>query len=400
MNNLQSYLGAHWSAPYRLFFSLGTLFGIASIGIWTFFAIGVESLNFYPGFHHIFGVVSLFLGSFIVGFLLTALPRFTATNPAKTSLVFSLAFICAAEVLALILNSQPIALFLCSLKFLILLGFAFSRIKNAKFNPPPSFIWIGAGLLSVVFGAAGKALSAMGLLENSSLAQFCHLAFSRGYILSLFMGIGSLLIPILSGVQAAKPLQVQNDDSRSKKKLQKTYHAILALLFFTGLALEASYNNEFILKAGLFLQFLVVATEIIVIWEMYRQPEATARGRALAVSSWAMVLGFALAAIFPYQRIHVLHIVYIAGFLGGTLAIGSHVLVNHEAMDQSLLKKSWPLGFITFAVILATLLRILAPLLEIYYLSLLGAASTVLMLTLSLWGGYFVSPLWKKENRT
>ena len=115
MDKLRAYLNTPWPSPYRIFFSVGLLLGIASIGIWAFFAFGTESLGFYPGFHHVFGVVSLFLGSFIVGFLLTALPRFTATNPANAILVYAISFVCAAEVLALIKISPPTALFLCSL---------------------------------------------------------------------------------------------------------------------------------------------------------------------------------------------------------------------------------------------------------------------------------------------
>ncbi len=396
MDKLRAYLNTPWPAPYRIFFSVGLLLGIASIGIWTFFALGTESLGFYPGFHHIFGVVSLFLGSFIVGFLLTALPRFTATNPANTNLVYAISFVCLAEILALIKNSEPTALFLCSLKFLILQAFAVSKIRNAKFNPPPSFLWIGAGLLSVVLGSAGKGLAEIEVIQNQTLAEFCHLAFTRGYILSLFMGVGSLLIPILSGVRLAQPLQIQSSDATKKRTGEKLIHGILAALFFAGLLLEASYQSALALEIGLFLQFFVVATEVIVIWKMYRPPEDSSRGRALSISSWAMVVGFALAVVFPHQRIHLLHIVYILGFLGGTLAIGAHVLVNHEAMDQSLLKQKWPLGIVTLVVILATALRILAPFLEIYYLSLIGAASTLLIFALSLWGGYFVRPLWKK----
>lgn len=396
MNKLRAYLNTPWPSPYRIFFSVGLLLGIASIGIWAFFALGTESLGFYPGFHHIFGVVSLFLGSFIVGFLLTALPRFTATNPANAILVYAISFVCAAEVLALIMNSPPAALFLCSFKFLMLQAFAVSKISGAKFKPPPSFLWIGAGLLSIVLGAAGKALAELEVIQNEAIAQFCHLAFTRGYILSLFMGVGALLIPILSGVRIAQPLQIQSGDATKKRTQEKLVHGILAALFFAGLFLEASYQSDLALEIGLFLQFFVVTTEVIVIWKMHRRPESTSRGRALSISSWAMVVGFALAVVFPQQRIHFMHIVYILGFLGGTLAIGAHVLVNHEAMDQSLLKRNWPLGTVTLVVILATALRILAPFWERYYLSLIGAASTLLILALSLWGGYFVSPLWKK----
>jgi uncharacterized protein involved in response to NO len=295
MNKLRAYLNTPWPSPYRIFFSVGLLLGIASIGIWAFFALGTESLGFYPGFHHIFGVVSLFLGSFIVGFLLTALPRFTATNPANAILVYAISFVCAAEVLALIMNSPPAALFLCSFKFLMLQAFAVSKISGAKFKPPPSFLWIGAGLLSIVLGAAGKALAELEVIQNEAIAQFCHLAFTRGYILSLFMGVGALLIPILSGVRIAQPLQIQSGDATKKRTQEKLVHGILAALFFAGLFLEASYQSDLALEIGLFLQFFVVTTEVIVIWKMHRRPESTSRGRALSISSWAMVVGFALA---------------------------------------------------------------------------------------------------------
>jgi|GEM_PF-6028045 len=383
--------------PYREFFTAGLLFGIASVGIWAFFAFGEESLGGYPGIFHVFGVISLFLGSFVLGFLLTALPRFTATPPAKFGLLIVLALLTATELVCLIYVGPIFAYLSCALKFLIVEAFALSRFRLARFPPPPSFVWIGAGLVSVVLGALGKAATEAAWIQSFEPAQFAHLLFTRAFILSLFMGIGTRLFPVLSGVHRVSAMQIQSAPDK-KHGSEKILHAFLAVFFIFGLAVEAWSQNDARLRLGLFMQFLVVAIEVFALWKMYRKAEATSRGRALKISAWSMVLGYLLAIAFPALRIHCMHLVYVAGFLGGTLAIGAHVLVNHEAMDQSLLKRFWPLGVLSTLILAATAFRIAAPFWETQYMLFTGIASVLVVLSLSLWGGHYVTPLWKTKS--
>jgi hypothetical protein len=69
--------------PYRLFFPLGILFGVLGVGEWVLWSIGwsmpAASLT------HTSLQVQGFLSCFVMGFLLTAFPRFTGAEPAKIS---------------------------------------------------------------------------------------------------------------------------------------------------------------------------------------------------------------------------------------------------------------------------------------------------------------------------
>src|SRR5262245_1269644 len=64
--------------PYRLFFPLGIAVGIAGVAIWPIYYFGLSSG--YSGRAHAFVQSTGFVYAFIVGFLLTAIPRFTNTE--------------------------------------------------------------------------------------------------------------------------------------------------------------------------------------------------------------------------------------------------------------------------------------------------------------------------------
>src|SRR3989338_6522722 len=69
------------SEPYRLFFPLGILLALGGVGHWLFYALG--RTHHYSGFLHANIQVQLYLPCFIGGFLMTAIPRFSGTWPAR-----------------------------------------------------------------------------------------------------------------------------------------------------------------------------------------------------------------------------------------------------------------------------------------------------------------------------
>src|SRR5215207_5290588 len=74
-----SYFALCRAEPYRLFFPLATLIGISGVSLWPLFFSGLH--KFYPGIMHARMMIEGFLGAFVVGFLGTAMPRLTGTNP-------------------------------------------------------------------------------------------------------------------------------------------------------------------------------------------------------------------------------------------------------------------------------------------------------------------------------
>src|SRR5438552_15620088 len=65
--------------PYRIFFPLGIVLGAMGVSIWPLYYFGIT--EGYSGRAHAFVQTDGFLYSFIAGFLLTAIPRFTGTEP-------------------------------------------------------------------------------------------------------------------------------------------------------------------------------------------------------------------------------------------------------------------------------------------------------------------------------
>src|SRR4051812_38435254 len=68
------------SNPFRLFFPLGILFGIIGVGHWVLWSVGWKIPEI--ALAHAALQTQGFLASFVIGFLMTAFPRFTGTWPA------------------------------------------------------------------------------------------------------------------------------------------------------------------------------------------------------------------------------------------------------------------------------------------------------------------------------
>lgn len=67
--------------PYRIFFPLGLLSAFIGVLSWVPFALGYTQN--YPGTEHPHLMIGGFLYVFALGFLMTAIPRFTETAPAR-----------------------------------------------------------------------------------------------------------------------------------------------------------------------------------------------------------------------------------------------------------------------------------------------------------------------------
>src|SRR5438477_8475797 len=75
--------------PYRIFFPLGTLLGAIGVSIWPLYYYGFT--QGYSGRSHALVQTNGFLYSFIAGFLLTAIPRFTGTQAPSRRTQYGLA---------------------------------------------------------------------------------------------------------------------------------------------------------------------------------------------------------------------------------------------------------------------------------------------------------------------
>ena len=92
--------------PYQLLFPLGILLGIVGVSFWSLYAIGW--IDTVPSSYHIDLQIQGFLLSFVLGFLMTALPRFSKTWPAKRwELTVAISFLIIGNLLT-VLGQNPL----------------------------------------------------------------------------------------------------------------------------------------------------------------------------------------------------------------------------------------------------------------------------------------------------
>src|SRR5438270_12458909 len=84
--------------PYRIFFPLGIVLGVMGVAIWPLYYYGVT--EGYSGRAHAFVQTSGFLYAFIIGFLLTAIPRFTGTEAPSRTVQYALALLVTVSAIA------------------------------------------------------------------------------------------------------------------------------------------------------------------------------------------------------------------------------------------------------------------------------------------------------------
>lgn len=348
--------------------------GIFFFALWplnVFLQYGVN-----PVVLHQTGIINLVIGSFAVGFLLTALPRFTGTAKATVFDITVLLIVSIAEFVLLICGLTLISRLLAIGKFIYLFHFARRRTRDAAQGIMPNMSWLFLALTAVMVGNIGMIISDnWPRLTNVMLWQTISKAlYSRGFLTGIFIAMGSRLVPMLTGIKT-KPL--------TTNRIFHPLHFWLALVFYSGLVIEVWY-----LQLALACQALVLFIEIIYLWRLWQPPVRSSRAISLWIASWLLVFGTLASSLWPDYRTDLYHIAFIGVFMVGTITVASHVLVMHEHRDETLLARCWPLGVVIALLMLAMLTRVSARLAS--YWQHLGYAGALAALTLLIWGFFFL----------
>ncbi|MFT5467512.1 MAG: hypothetical protein ACI8UO_002616 [Verrucomicrobiales bacterium] len=139
--------------PFRLFFPIGLLVSIAGVSLWPL--LYAEQLSFHPAVSHARLMIHGFVGSFVIGFLGTAGPRMLSAPHLTPAEVIGLLIAISGGVLAHLSNhvilgdSCFLALFAA---FALMLLIRVVRLR--KDTPPPGFVLVGLGLLSMIIGTS------------------------------------------------------------------------------------------------------------------------------------------------------------------------------------------------------------------------------------------------------
>jgi uncharacterized protein involved in response to NO len=361
-----NYFALSRKEPYRLFFPLGVLFLLWGALIWLPLIWGGGG---YPVLAHRYLMLNGFVGCFIGGFLMTAVPKFSQTTTANLWEVFLFLVVTVLGVGLAYGEWADLVFLISSLQALIILFFLFSRILKRRANPPYSFVFIFVGLFLWLFsGLAGIFFDA---------EAFKHLHY-EGAIASIILGVGSRLIPgILGHVEIVNSQRAKYEKRISVLKTVPLPFFLIMLSFVVSYFLSESLGR------------VIRAFDVLIIgfmyWRLWKTPvEKTALTWSIWSAAWLVVLSFVVKAFTFDGLIHMSHFFFIGGVVLLSLLIATRVLQSHGPKDKTL-EQSNVLYFVTGLIILAAATRVSAYLLPDLYLSHLGYSSLLLSSAVIIW---------------
>jgi len=360
--------------PFRVFFPLGVMLGCLGVGHWLVYAIGWS--NAYSGFYHASMQIGAYMSCFIVGFLLTALPRFSSTTPASSlELVLALGLM-AAQVAGLWMGQWLIAEGCLAGLLVLLATFAARRFtkKRASVTPPTEFVWlpialalglVGTGLLMLV-QAGGAPAWLMGVARPM---------IQQGFLLGTVLGVAGFMAPRLMGrdVLLVTPDGTRPETALAIRRRRIRLHGLAAVVLASSFLVEGlgAIRLAYVLRA------MVVTAEFAWTTRFYRLPAAPdGYVKLLWVSIWMPLLGLWGAGLVPRYRIAMLHLVFLGGFSLMSFAVGTMVVLSHTGEGQRLRQPLWVLRVVGLGVAGSLIARLVAEARPTWFFPWLGVAAT------------------------
>ncbi len=362
--------------PYRLLFPLGAALAAAGVLPWILLQAG-WNVSPNPVTTHGRLMFHGFLGSFAAGFLMTAVPRMSGTQPARrweTGPVFLLLLFQAA---AAFFGQERLAAAAMALASLQISFFILRRFARRRRTPPSMFLFVPFGLLSALAGTAWMAFGDPA--AGGGVAAYAKKLAFEGFMLNLVVGLGSRLVPVLSRVQGAlSPHQPGGPGLRSQLPA--------LLLLNLSFPVEVFFSREAgqILRAAALLDALVRGFRVFA-------PVATPGflGAVLRASAVFLCAPYALLPLFPSFERHLLHLAYIGGLGLMTLMVAVRVVLSHggQPMDFELNGRS--LGVVGFLLAATASTRALLPLIwPQWTFPIAAAAGIAWFAALLIWWGW------------
>ena len=344
-----------WSAlsrePFRLFFPISVLVGLAGVSLWPLYFGGVVA--FYPGQSHARLMAYGFFGGFILGFLGTAVPRMLSAKTFGPSEVGFLLVPYGAMVIAILAGKTALGdgLFLC---VLLVFGVIMAvRAKNRRDIPPPGFVLV---VLALACAGAGALLSL--LLIDTEAAFFWvglqHLLVYQGFMLLPILGVGAFLLPRFFGSESSHnfPESIKPPPGWTRKALVALGAGVLIIVSF---CMEAAgwFRGGPMLR--LLVTFFYLAREVPW-WRGAKAPNAPASILRLALV--LLLGGFLAIVVFPAYRIGLLHLTLIGGFAVITFTVATRVVFGHSGNSHRLSQPNRWLWVAVALMLLAMVTRV------------------------------------------
>jgi uncharacterized protein involved in response to NO len=325
--------------PYRVLFPIGLTHGLLGAGLWPLYAFAVVP---YPGLAHRVLMIQGFEQSFVLGFLLTAMPGFTKGEPCRPIELWIASLLAVSIGIAAVLGATVAAELVFVASVLLLLVVIGRRLAPSKQQRPPELMFVGLGLL---LGLTGALLQ----LADQGAQVLGGRLLSLGMVLSLVLGLGGLLVPTFTGMR--DPLVIPHIAAAHEERRKVVFYAAAIAMLAAAFAAEVVELP----RVGAWLRAITATAMILLVWKLARLPRRRdAPAFAMWGSGWLVLAGLWVAALAPAFTLGALHMVFIGGFAMLTLGISTRVLVSHGRHPLS--DEREVLSPIVVAIVLAALL--------------------------------------------
>lgn len=298
-------------SPYKLFFPLGVFCAVLGVGLWILFQ--VRAISFFPRMAHGQLMFFGFLWSFIAGFLMTAVPKMTATAHASYAEMFAPFAMVVLQIVFNIRNETNLTYVCLLVQNLALLFFLIRRLKSVQKIPFWGFIFIPTAFVILMIGLV------MSFFFKDQ--TFMFILSGEAFVLNLILGLGSRLIPVISRLpNSLMPNQI------SEKKSVGIEH--IGFLIF----LNASYFIQLFLdyRIGVTIRLILLGYAMIKYFRIFDKPmQKTVVGFGLKMSLALFFISHIFLLLSPVYSLAAAHVLYIGGFSLLTLLIATRVILAH-----------------------------------------------------------------------
>jgi uncharacterized protein involved in response to NO len=329
--------------PHLLLFPLGAALGVVAV---LPFVLGGAAGGGSLALFHSVAQIQGFLTCFVVGFLLTLVPRHTRTAPASTWEVSSAIALPTVAVFCAWVGDPALAGWLWLVLLAMVLTFTVARLRARPTHAEvsPVLLWvpvsIAAGGLGAILIAGGPGLPFPLALEVWTVGRGLLV---QGFVTGLVLGIGGFLLPQVTRGEPAPPAS-----TRARRRRELVLHAAAAAAFFGSFPLEAFAGA----RVGFGVRALVASAVLFGAARIHRRPTVRGLHRWLMwLAAWLVPAAFLLGALAPRFRGAALHVLFVGGFAQITLAVSTHVALGRSA-GEAMLARS-PLALRAMAVLLA-----------------------------------------------
>jgi hypothetical protein len=211
--------------------------------------------------------------------------------------------------------------------------------------------------------------------------HFGKLLVEQGVFLCFVVGIGSLVLPLMSGM--APPADLGSSPAERRKAFAYAGAGLLILASFVWEQIGWT-------RAAPALRGVVVIAGLTAGAGARHAPGKPGFHRRLVwLSVWLIPLGLIISALWPDYRVPALHILFIGGFGLMAFAVATHVSLSHLGLETLALGRPPAVVALAVGFALALVTRFVADISDVYFGHLAVAAAWWLAGS-AIWLGFFL----------